>query len=71
MLLERKAAIQGFTSIAEDVSLSGKILLISGEAGIGKTTLLEHMRLTMDMGALICFGVGVTLAQGGLDVAVF
>lgn len=48
MLLEREAAIQSFTNIAEDVSQSGKILLISGEAGIGKTTLLEHMRLTMD-----------------------
>lgn len=48
MLLERADAIQGFTNIADDVSQAGKILLISGEAGIGKTSLLEHMRLTME-----------------------
>lgn len=45
MLLEREDAVQDFINIAQQAKLSGKVLLISSEAGIGKTSLLEHMRM--------------------------
>lgn len=48
MLLERESAIQEFVETAESAEHSGKVLLLSGEAGIGKTTLLEHMRNNMN-----------------------
>lgn len=44
MLLEREDAVKDFINIAQESTLSGKVLLISSEAGIGKTSLLEHMR---------------------------
>lgn len=44
MLLEREDAVQDFINVAKQSNLSGKVLLISSEAGIGKTSLLEHMR---------------------------
>lgn len=44
MLLEREAAIDIFTNALEASKRAGKVLLLSGEAGMGKTTLLEHMR---------------------------
>jgi DNA-binding CsgD family transcriptional regulator/tetratricopeptide (TPR) repeat protein len=53
MLLERETAIQEFIRTAESSAHSGKILLISGEAGIGKTALLEHMRNTYHASAHI------------------
>lgn len=43
MLLERESAISCFLQCAKYAESSGKILLIKGEAGIGKTALLEHM----------------------------
>jgi len=48
MLLERESAIQEFIKTADSSEHSGKVLLVSGEAGIGKTALLEHMRNIMD-----------------------
>ncbi|MGQ8364352.1 AAA family ATPase [Glaciecola sp. 1036] len=47
MLLERDLAIQQFKQAAELSKHSGKLLLIKGEAGVGKTVLLEHMRLAL------------------------
>lgn len=44
MLLEREAAINTFNNAIEESKRAGKVLLLSGEAGMGKTTLLEHMR---------------------------
>ena len=44
MLLERDAAINDFVELSKQAESAGKILLIRGEAGIGKTALLEYMR---------------------------
>ena len=45
MLVERESAISQFDSCVERLaSGSGHVALISGEAGIGKTTFLEQMR---------------------------
>ncbi len=44
MLLESDQAIALFKSTANGIAKAGKVLLVSGEAGIGKTALLEHMR---------------------------
>ncbi|MFT6991180.1 MAG: DNA-binding CsgD family transcriptional regulator/tetratricopeptide (TPR) repeat protein [Paraglaciecola sp.] len=48
MFLEREAAIRKITDGISKIAQSGKILLLSGEAGIGKTTLLEHVRMHAD-----------------------
>ncbi|WP_339718926.1 AAA family ATPase [uncultured Paraglaciecola sp.] len=48
MLLERDNAIDKITESMSKISQSGKILLLSGEAGIGKTSLLEHIRMHAD-----------------------
>lgn len=44
MLLERDSAIDDFIQLSKQAETSGKILLLGGEAGIGKTALLEYMR---------------------------
>jgi predicted ATPase len=44
VLLERDSALQDFYDSAEHLAQSGKVALISGEAGIGKTAFLEHVR---------------------------
>jgi predicted ATPase/DNA-binding CsgD family transcriptional regulator len=48
MFLEREDAITKINKSITQIAQSGKILLLSGEAGIGKTTLLEHIRLHID-----------------------
>lgn len=48
MLLERETAINKIADSISMISQSGKILLLSGEAGMGKTTLLEHVRMHAD-----------------------
>ena len=48
MLLERETAIAKITGCVATINQSGKILLLSGEAGIGKTTLLEYVRMHVD-----------------------
>ncbi|MDO6709748.1 AAA family ATPase [Aliiglaciecola sp. 2_MG-2023] len=48
MFLEREAAIDKISNSISQIAQSGKILLLSGEAGIGKTTLLEHVRSHAD-----------------------
>lgn len=48
MLLEREAAIDKITYNISKIVKSGKTLLLSGEAGIGKTILLEHIRTHAD-----------------------
>ncbi|MDT0595275.1 helix-turn-helix transcriptional regulator [Glaciecola petra] len=44
MLLEREAAINTFNNALAESKRAGKVLLLGAEAGMGKTTLLEHMR---------------------------
>lgn len=48
MLLERESAIVRISDCIATIAHSGKILLLSGEAGIGKTSLLEHIRINID-----------------------
>jgi ATP/maltotriose-dependent transcriptional regulator MalT len=48
MLLERESAIAKINDNIATIAQSGKILLLSGEAGIGKTTVFEHIRLHAD-----------------------
>nr|WP_136252323.1 AAA family ATPase [Ningiella ruwaisensis] len=43
-LLEREQALSQLSNIAQDLQRSGKVVLLSGEAGVGKTSLLEQMR---------------------------
>ena len=43
MLLERELAVERFTNAARGLTQAGGIVLVNGEAGIGKTTLLESM----------------------------
>jgi DNA-binding NarL/FixJ family response regulator len=50
MLLERETAIASITDCITSLAQSGKVLLLSGEAGIGKTTLLEHVRMHANAG---------------------
>jgi len=47
MLLERETAIEGFKIAASALPKKGGVVLVNGEAGIGKTTLLEHMRMQL------------------------
>lgn len=47
MLLEREQAIDQVTSAANNIVNAGTVLLLSGEAGIGKTALLEHIRMLL------------------------
>lgn len=55
MLLERETAITQFTEAANRLPRAGGILLLSGEAGIGKTSLLEavHQKLSGDFTVLL------------------
>ena len=55
MLLERETAITQFTDAANRLPEPGGILLLSGEAGIGKTTLLEavHDKLSASFPVLL------------------
>jgi len=49
MLLEREGAVQDFIGIAQQAAVSGKVLLISSEAGIGKTSLLEYIKMSNEI----------------------
>ncbi|MBX2849982.1 MAG: LuxR C-terminal-related transcriptional regulator [Acidiferrobacterales bacterium] len=44
MLLERESAIAKFSQSTKNLSRSGGVVLVAGEAGIGKTSLLEQVR---------------------------
>lgn len=56
MLLERENAITQFKSAAERLNnRQGGVVLVSGEAGIGKTSLLEHMRTELASEYNICW----------------
>lgn len=46
-LLEREQAIRTFNSLASASRTSGMLVCVSGEAGIGKTAFIEHIRSSL------------------------
>ncbi len=50
MLIERESAVAKLTEVANQLNRGhGNIALVSGEAGIGKTSLLEEIKRTLDL----------------------
>lgn len=47
LLMEREDVITQFKQGAAAVARSGKVILLNGEAGIGKTSILEHIRIEL------------------------